>query len=191
MRDPELYDAALSIRGRTWDVPFYVELARRVDGPVLEIGTGTGRVLTALLAAGVDAYGVEIDPAMARATRTNLEARFGADAGHRVRRGSVVDPLSGGPFRLVLAPYNVLCALLSGDELAAMLRSVHRATGASGQLAFDVILGELRPWTRPPIAGCRRPAPSPAGSSSTRAASMTPTPGCTRSVRSFADRTAT
>lgn len=46
------------------DVPFYVEQAKQADGPVLEIGCGTGRVYLELLREGVDAYGIDVSKNM-------------------------------------------------------------------------------------------------------------------------------
>lgn len=58
-----IYDAEVADDGGE-DVAFYRELALDADGPVLEIGCGTGRIYLELLAAGVDAYGVDISAAM-------------------------------------------------------------------------------------------------------------------------------
>jgi SAM-dependent methyltransferase len=41
------------------DLPFWLQLAREQGGPVLELGCGTGRVLTQLLQAGHRAYGLD------------------------------------------------------------------------------------------------------------------------------------
>jgi len=58
---PELYDLLLG--GLDFDLPFWVATGREARGPVLDLGCGTGRVLIPLLAAGVDADGVDLfDP---------------------------------------------------------------------------------------------------------------------------------
>lgn len=46
------------------DVELYCQQAADVDGRVLEIGCGTGRVYLQLLRQGVDAYGIEISREM-------------------------------------------------------------------------------------------------------------------------------
>ena len=59
------YDAAyakLAEKQVLVDAPFYVEMARRSGGPVLEIGCGTGRVLLTIAREGIDVEGVTILP---------------------------------------------------------------------------------------------------------------------------------
>jgi len=46
------------------DLPFWLDLAREADGPILELGCGTGRVLVPLVEAGHTVYGLENDPEM-------------------------------------------------------------------------------------------------------------------------------
>ncbi len=44
----------------TWrDIPFYLEYAQRFGGPVLELGTGTGRVAWPLAKSGVEVVGLD------------------------------------------------------------------------------------------------------------------------------------
>ena len=46
------------------DLPFYVDLAKKFGGPVLEIGCGTGRVLLAIARQGIEIHGVDDSLAM-------------------------------------------------------------------------------------------------------------------------------
>jgi SAM-dependent methyltransferase len=61
-RHPDLYD----IENADFDPegPFYLELARELGGPVLEIGCGTGRMTIPLAKAGLDMTGLDIVPEM-------------------------------------------------------------------------------------------------------------------------------
>ena len=52
------YDGAYAATKDLIDVPFYVDLAKRIGGPVLEIGCGTGRVLPTARA-GIAIHGVD------------------------------------------------------------------------------------------------------------------------------------
>src|SRR2546422_6232620 len=62
-------------RGRR-DVPFWRRLAADANGPVLELGCGTGRVTRPLARAGIDIVGVDRSDAMlARATRRGKAPR--------------------------------------------------------------------------------------------------------------------
>src|SRR5437899_4283220 len=53
------YDGAYAAMTDLIDGPFYVDLAQRIGGPVLEIGCGTGRVLLPIARAGTTIHGVD------------------------------------------------------------------------------------------------------------------------------------
>jgi SAM-dependent methyltransferase len=57
------------------DLPFWVSLARRTGGPVLEVACGTGRVFAPLAEAGFDVVGVDISPAMLAVARDRIADR--------------------------------------------------------------------------------------------------------------------
>jgi len=59
---PHLYHAHHSLHSE--DIPFWLELAARYAGPILELGCGTGRVLFPLARAGHQVYGLDVDPDM-------------------------------------------------------------------------------------------------------------------------------
>ena len=54
----------LDTEGFDADLPFWVNLARRTGGPILEVGCGTGRVLLPLARAGLSVVGVDVSPSM-------------------------------------------------------------------------------------------------------------------------------
>ena len=81
------WDEAFAERYDEWaatmteDVPFYVELAREADGPVVELAVGTGRVAVPVVEAiGRTVIGIDFSPAMleqARAKGADLDLRLG------------------------------------------------------------------------------------------------------------------
>jgi SAM-dependent methyltransferase len=58
----EIYD--FSYADFTDDVDFYENLARAVDGPILELGAGSGRVAISLAQSGFDVTGIDTSPSM-------------------------------------------------------------------------------------------------------------------------------
>jgi SAM-dependent methyltransferase len=68
---PELYHAHHSRHNE--DLPFWLNLAARQGGPVVELGCGTGRVLIPLANAGYNMVGIDHDPAMLQFLRHNLQ----------------------------------------------------------------------------------------------------------------------
>src|SRR5205809_7860380 len=69
----------------TEDVPFYVQLAREAEGPIVELAVGNGRVAIPLVReTGRKVIGIDLSPAMlaqarerARAEGVDLELRQG------------------------------------------------------------------------------------------------------------------
>jgi SAM-dependent methyltransferase len=55
---PAIYD--LLFEAFDFDLSFWLKVAREANGPVLEAGCGTGRVLLRLLEAGLDADGFDL-----------------------------------------------------------------------------------------------------------------------------------
>jgi SAM-dependent methyltransferase len=124
-----LYD--LDLAEDPGDVALYLALARSADGPIIELGVGTGRIAVPLAEAGYRVVGVDVDPAMLaragdRATRTSIavgerleliEADL-LDAANDERVGSV------GPYRLAILALNSILLLAGAgrqrDALASM-----------------------------------------------------------------------
>lgn len=125
------------------DVPFWRRVARGADGPVLELGCGTGRISLPLAKAGVDLVGIDRSAEMlarlrARATR----ASDGAQAHGRLWpvRGDIRSlPFGSGAFSMVLAPYGILQSLLRDRDLAATLDAVARVLGPGGTFGVDLV----------------------------------------------------
>jgi SAM-dependent methyltransferase len=70
---PELYD--LLFDTLDFDIPFWQKVAREANGPVLETGCGTGRVLLRLLESGFDADGIDLSEAMVGRFRTKAKTK--------------------------------------------------------------------------------------------------------------------
>ena len=122
------------------DQRFWVDLASRTDGAVLELGCGTGR-LSVPVARVADRF-VGIDrsvPMLQRLHRRLRRARLGTTA--RIVRGDI----RALPFRkrmrfpLVMAPYGMLQSLLSDADLRATLGEVARVVPRRGILAVDLV----------------------------------------------------
>lgn len=141
------YDDDYQAIGRSEDVELYVELARRADGPVLEMGCGSGRVLLPTARAGVEVAGVDASPRMLDRLRRRLEDEP-PEVARRVRlaEADLAAPglgLGGGAFAgerfaLVTAPFRVIQHLVGRGEQRAWLAAVARLLAPGGELVFDV-----------------------------------------------------
>lgn len=66
----DVYD--FSYEDFTEDIEFYENVARAVDGPLLELGVGSGRVAIRLAQAGFDVVGIDNSPTMLAEARRTL-----------------------------------------------------------------------------------------------------------------------
>ncbi len=120
------------------DVSFWQRLAASVQGRVLELGCGTGRVSLPLARAGVDLVGIDRSAAML--TRLAHQLSKSRIRQLRVLRGDIrALPFRDGAFNAVLAPYGVLQSLISPRDLKAALASVARVLRRGGLFAVDLV----------------------------------------------------
>jgi ubiquinone/menaquinone biosynthesis C-methylase UbiE len=121
------------------DVPFWRRLALRADGPVLELGCGTGRISLPLARAGVDLVGIDRSSAMLERARTKA-ARAGMARSIPFVRGDIrALPFRDRAFRMVIAPYGILQSLTRPRDLSATLASVARLLPPGGVFGLDLV----------------------------------------------------
>ena len=115
----------------TEDVPFYVELAREADGPIVELAVGTGRVAVAVAReTGQPVVGIDLEPAMLEQARANAEA---AGVELDLRLGDMSELELEEPAALVYCPFRSL---------------LHLPTWADRRLVFERVAANLRPGGR-------------------------------------------
>jgi SAM-dependent methyltransferase len=117
----------------TADLELWRELAAAADGPILDLGCGTGRVALDLAEHGHDVTGVDSDPALVRALTARareLGVRVHAEAGDA--RALAL----GARFALAIAPMQVAQLLGGPSGRAAMLSAVRLHLHSGGMLAL-------------------------------------------------------
>jgi SAM-dependent methyltransferase len=127
------------------DLPLWVELAERGDGPVLELGCGTGRVALHLARRGHEVIGLDADAELLAA----LESR-GADLPLRTVAADARAFELEEPAFLVLAPTHLLQLLPGSTERVECLRCVAEALRPGGLLAAAIIESMPEPDGAPP-----------------------------------------
>jgi SAM-dependent methyltransferase len=118
------------------DLDFYLKKIRRADGPVLEVGVGTGRIFRRALAAGADIYGIDTSASMLNCLRRNLAPQHR----RRVSLQSAVDFSFNLKFGLIIAPFRVLSHLLKVEDQVAALRNMGQHLAENGLLIFDLFV---------------------------------------------------
>lgn len=138
-----LYDHVGAYRSRA-DVAFYVEEAARVDGKILELASGTGRVLIPIARTGKEIAGVERSREMLDRCREKVAAEP-ADVRNRValHDADMRDFALGERFAAAIIPFRPMQHLLSVDDQLSCLDAVRRHLVPSGRLIFDVFNPDL------------------------------------------------
>src|SRR5580765_71061 len=108
------------------DIPFWRTLALQSEGPVLELGCGTGRISIPLARAGVSIVGVDRSEAMLSRARKRIRRGRLPSRVQLIRSDIRALPFPSSTFPLVMAPYGVLQSLLRERDLVATLAAVAR-----------------------------------------------------------------
>jgi SAM-dependent methyltransferase len=141
----ELYDHVGLYRDRQEDVRFYAGQAAAAEGPVLELGCGTGRILLPCARAGARITGLDRSAPMLAVARRTLEGEA-PEVRDRVRlvEGDMRSFDLDERFALVTMPFRGIQHLLNVEEHLACLDCVHRHLEPGGLLALDVFNPSLR-----------------------------------------------
>ena len=127
------------------DIAFWQRMAAPVDGPILELGCGTGRVAVPLARHGSRIVGIDRSTSMlararARVRRAKLHQRV------QLIRGDIRHlPFPDRSFALVMAPYGILQSLLDEELLSAALQEVQRVLTRRGIFGLELV-ADLPAW---------------------------------------------
>lgn len=126
------------------DVEFYLQLAERTGGPVLECMSGTGRALIPFARAGYEVTGIDRSPAMLDmfTTKVTLER---PEVQHRIElvQGDVREVRLERRYRLVFMPLNSFLHLLTAEDQERALRTVWEHLEDGGLFSFAVFSPRL------------------------------------------------
>lgn len=118
------------------DVDFYLEQARRLGGPILELACGTGRILLPLAQAGHDVIGLD----QSRAMLDRAAEKFPARPGPRPQliHGDMRDFRIGRRFGLIIIAARGFQHLVDPADQRAALSCVRRHLRPGGHLILDL-----------------------------------------------------
>jgi len=116
----------------TEDVPFYVELAKEADGPVVELAVGTGRVaIPVAQAIGRSVIGIDLSPAML------AQAREAGEPLLDLRLGDMRDFRLDELAALVYCPFRALLHLPTWLDRRRVFERVSRSLLPGGRFAWN------------------------------------------------------
>ncbi|MBC7541794.1 MAG: methyltransferase domain-containing protein [Candidatus Sericytochromatia bacterium] len=132
---PAIYDQLRTPKG---DLRHYQNLAIAADGPVLELGCGSGRLTLGLAVAGVAITGLDRSAAMIAHARIKA-ADFDTGEYPRWLVGDMTAFRLEGRFALVAITFNALQHLLDNDSVRACFTLAREHLAPGGLMAFDVL----------------------------------------------------
>jgi SAM-dependent methyltransferase len=136
------------------DLAFYVECAREFGGPVLELATGTGRVLWPIAAAGFEIVGIDTSDVMLALARAKAAAETPEVRGRvRLHRLDMTSFHLDQSFRLAIVPFRAFQHLTTPVQQRLALRCVHRSLVPGGHFVIDLF--------DPRLEYCAPDVPSP------------------------------
>lgn len=152
----EYYDHVVPYRSRP-DVDFYVEFAREADGPVLEVGCGTGRILLPCARAGAAMVGLDVSAHMLAELRKKLSGETDEVRGRvRVVEADMRSFDLGERFSRIVLPFRSFQHMLTPVDQRAALRCLRAHLQPGGRMVLDLfnpsipMLGDPA-WGRYPI----------------------------------------
>jgi SAM-dependent methyltransferase len=118
-------------------VDFLVDLAG--DGPVLELGVGTGRIALPLASRGLRVHGIDLSEAMVE----RLRAKPGGD-GVEITIGDFATTRVGAGFSLAYVVFNTIMNLTTQDEQIACFANVAAQLAPGGCFVVEVGVPQLQ-----------------------------------------------
>jgi len=121
------------------DIAFYLEKAKGLGGPVLELGCGTGRVSVPIAESGSEIWALDLSEEMLAQMRAKI-GRLSAPVRRRLHvvHASMAGFDLGRKFDLIIAPYRAFQALSERPEQEACLESVMGHLSDQGRFIMHV-----------------------------------------------------
>ncbi len=134
------YDVIYSkIRAGT-DSEYYLKQILKTQGPVLELGVGTGRLFVDALKQGADIYGIDANRSMIEVLKKKIDKKYY----NRVKVQDAVNLNLDNRFDLIIAPFRVFSHFIEVKDQFRVLNAVFDHLNPKGQLIFDLFVPNLK-----------------------------------------------
>lgn len=132
------------------EIGFYLDQARNIQGAVLELGCGTGRITLPLAESGKQVWGLDLSLAMLRILEAKLQ-RYDPSVKERIRlvHGSMANFDLGQKFELIIVPFFSFMVLTEEADRQSCLSCVRSHLEIGGTFIFDIDSTPLAPASEP------------------------------------------
>ena len=139
------------------DMALYQGFAERCEGPLLELGCGTGRLLIPLAEAGSEVTGVDYSaPMLAYARRKMASLPHHVASRITLIQGDIRHICLRRQFSLIFIPLNTFVHLLTRRDQQRALTAVARHLSPEGRLIIDLVNPTMLPALPEPLTLRRR-----------------------------------
>lgn len=126
-------------------ISFWMEIAERAGGSILELGCGTGRIAIPIAESGFEVVGIDSSENMLTYAREKVDGKdLGLQFIHSDMRAFSMDR----KFDLIILPSNNLCHLLTCPEADACFQNVAAHLVGGGLFVVDVFVPDLNILSR-------------------------------------------
>ncbi|MCC6013851.1 MAG: class I SAM-dependent methyltransferase [Candidatus Verstraetearchaeota archaeon] len=122
------------------DIEFYKKEAKKVDGKVLEVGCGTGRVYLELLKEGIDIYGIDISKRMLEELKRKAKAMSLIP---KVRIGDMRNFKFKEKFSLIIVPFRTFLYNLTTEDQLKTLKNFKRNLKENGKVILNFFYPDI------------------------------------------------
>jgi SAM-dependent methyltransferase len=121
------------------DIPFYRRKAREIDGPILELGCGTGRVTLPLIEDGHRVWALDLSQEMLNQLQTKLDRLPSAlKSNVTICHADMADFRLAQRFDLIIAPFRAFQALTDPRDREQCLACIKAHLSARGRFVIHV-----------------------------------------------------
>ncbi len=134
------YDVIYSKLRTSVDSEYYLKQILKTQGPVLELGVGTGRLFVEALKQGADIYGIDANRSMIEVLKKKIDKKYY----HRVKVQDAVNLNLDIRFDLIIAPFRVFSHFIEVKDQFRVLNAVFDHLNPNGQFIFDLFVPNLK-----------------------------------------------
>ncbi len=126
------------------DIPFYLDYASEINGDILELACGTGRVTIPLAKAGHNVWGLDLSKEMLDELNKKIESDSQLKQKINLIHGNMTSFDLNHKFSLIFIPFRSFQSLLKVEDQNACLTNVKNHLSQDGYFIIDV----FRPYAK-------------------------------------------